>query len=400
MAMTRAQVTLRWIEVVLYVSTFIFSLLVCVPIFQTTKDFNGKCILYADVAIKLVEENGSLVGTVQASGTTWGEFKTCGYTMYTNIYVCVYVVVMCCIFIFLTKKDRADEGPQSQLKELPGTHGVYTGTLAQNSSSHSTATLPTNCVPGDWRNRYLNMISRRTSNPLPEGPELDQGDKADKLVFPTLLFNTVLFTFELIGSCVLSLGLRKWCLNLESKDEEQGGFTCESTQYLKWPNNINGGRFYILLTISEIASWLATITAGGLSAIAAERFCRSVWAPTFRYTIRYENGLVGMDMKNIVDNASYNTMENSVPEQGFENSQGSNTTREPTELEVETNKIQPAGNSLAGCHAGGFQNKSDANPVQSPWASEKAPLKKKYVVVYSSPPGYSIPEDMQLISTV
>ncbi|XP_064621687.1 uncharacterized protein LOC135484288 isoform X5 [Lineus longissimus] len=359
MAMTRAQVTLRWIEVVLYVSTFIFSLLVCVPIFQTTKDFNGKCILYADVAIKLVEENGSLVGTVQASGTTWGEFKTCGYTMYTNIYVCVYVVVMCCIFIFLTKKDRADEGPQSQLKELPGTHGVYTGTLAQNSSS-----------------------------------------KADKLVFPTLLFNTVLFTFELIGSCVLSLGLRKWCLNLESKDEEQGGFTCESTQYLKWPNNINGGRFYILLTISEIASWLATITAGGLSAIAAERFCRSVWAPTFRYTIRYENGLVGMDMKNIVDNASYNTMENSVPEQGFENSQGSNTTREPTELEVETNKIQPAGNSLAGCHAGGFQNKSDANPVQSPWASEKAPLKKKYVVVYSSPPGYSIPEDMQLISTV
>jgi hypothetical protein len=76
----------------------------------TTKDFNGKCILYAKVDVKIAEENGSLVAKIMAEGTTWGEFKTCGYTMYTNIYVGIYAVVWCCLYLLVTKRDNVDKG--------------------------------------------------------------------------------------------------------------------------------------------------------------------------------------------------------------------------------------------------------------------------------------------------
>ncbi|XP_074649349.1 transmembrane protein 179-like isoform X2 [Tubulanus polymorphus] len=333
---TRAQVTLRWVQVILYVATFVFSLLVCVPMATTTKDFNDNCLLYGSAEIETGGPNGTMLKP------EWGEFKTCGYTTYVNVLTCIYSVVWCSVFLLVTKKDNYEKG------------------------------------------------------------------KADKIIFPTLLFNTVLFTFELIGSCVMSLGLRKWCQALETN---KGGFTCEATQYLRWPGNVNGSRFYILLTISEISSWLVTITTGGLSAIAAERFCRSYWAPNFRYTIRYENGLVGMDMKNIVaDNpsVSYNAVENSGYADNANHQHQMQLQQQQKQFQHE--QIHQVGESSNDLEDEIAQDQTLPKPEtdskinvpkpENPWANENAPLRKKYVVVYSAPPGYSIPEDMQLISTV
>ena len=155
----------------------------------------------------------------------------------------------------------------------------------------------------------------------------------------------------------------------------------------------------------QVSSWLCTLTTGGLSLISAERFCRTIWSPSFRYTIRYENGLVGMDMKNIREVTSYKTMDNTCDSEVNPGSTR-DIARDITHDGNAGNEIEclgaepPAPSTL---RRNSSLTNAMANPKRdnNPWgANERQPLKKKYVVVYSQPPGVSEPEDMQPISTV
>ena len=128
--------------------------------------------------------------------------------------------------------------------------------------------------------------------------------------------------------------------------------------------------------------------------IAAERFCRSYWTPSFRYTIRYENGLVGMDMKNIVENSPYHAVDNNAYAEQQQPPQTLDDESQDLDSDSRLDEVRTA--SLRGSQEK-ISSRGDKSP--SPWASETQPLKKKYVVVYSQPPGV-VPEDMQLISTV
>ena len=105
--LTRAQITLKWVQVILYVSSFVFSLLVCVPVAVTSKDFNNECILYTAVKVTIAERNGSMVA--QPKVENWADTKTCTYVTYTNILTCIYSVVWCIIFLLVSAADDSDK---------------------------------------------------------------------------------------------------------------------------------------------------------------------------------------------------------------------------------------------------------------------------------------------------
>uniref|UniRef100_A0A1I8JNB1 Phospholipid-transporting ATPase VD n=1 Tax=Macrostomum lignano TaxID=282301 RepID=A0A1I8JNB1_9PLAT len=129
-----------------------------------------------------------------------------------------------------------------------------------------------------------------------------------RLVFPSLLFNSVLFTSQLISSCVLTLGHRFWCSSIinDLEDSEhvkelmrrshltacaapqpQVRLTCPLIQSFPWRSThpdfayFRSSKFFGLITIAQISSWMVSLTLLILSIICGERFFKAVWFGEF-----------------------------------------------------------------------------------------------------------------------
>ncbi|PAA73915.1 hypothetical protein BOX15_Mlig002288g1 [Macrostomum lignano] len=224
---------LRWIQVTLYVGSGIFSLISCVTLKVTFDDLRDTCPLYARPAkVELApSENGSYVLRLDGD-LKGGEKKTCYYSMYLNITTASYSLLWGALFALLSSPNKARKG-------------------------------------------HLR-----------------------RLVFPSLLFNSVLFTSQLISSCVLTLGHRFWCSSIinDLEDSEhvkelmrrsQFGLTCPLIQSFPWRSThpdfayFRSSKFFGLITIAQISSWMVSLTLLILSIICGERFFKAVWFGEF-----------------------------------------------------------------------------------------------------------------------
>uniref|UniRef100_A0A1I8IUL3 Smoothened, frizzled class receptor n=1 Tax=Macrostomum lignano TaxID=282301 RepID=A0A1I8IUL3_9PLAT len=137
-----------------------------------------------------------------------------------------------------------------------------------------------------------------------------------RLIFPSLLFNSVLCTSQIISSCVLTLGQTYWCKavlrDLDDSEtanklaaEVHGGLTCAAIQSMPWQLSGCGGgplsegdtkgcgwegarylyfrgpRYLSLMTTAQLASWTVSVVLLALSVLCGERFFRAVWFGEF-----------------------------------------------------------------------------------------------------------------------
>uniref|UniRef100_A0A1I8F8U0 Frizzled domain-containing protein n=1 Tax=Macrostomum lignano TaxID=282301 RepID=A0A1I8F8U0_9PLAT len=212
---------LRWIQVTLYVGSGIFSLISCVTLKVTFDDLRDTCPLYARPAkVELGALGERLLRAAAGRRLERREKKTCYYSMYLNITTASYSLLW---------------GPCSQESKAEPLPGPSSEAFRRSG--------------GAERGRILSCLKANSLH-------------LRRLVFPSLLFNSVLFHQP------AHLQLRSDAgspLLVQLHHQRPGGL-----EHVKE-----------LMRAQPISSWMVSLTLLILSMICGERFFKAVWFGEF-----------------------------------------------------------------------------------------------------------------------